>query len=172
MSKTKKMVLLSLFVAGAIVLSIIESALPVPVPIYGVKLGLANIITLVVLYFFGMGEALTVVCIRVLLSSLYGGGFVVFLFSIAGGILSTLTMGLLMKFLADRLSLWTISISGSLMHNMGQLIMAGIVMKDFAVMGYLPVLLVSGVIMGIFIGITGYFLINSLKRIDIFNVKV
>lgn len=172
MSKTKKMVLLSLFTAGAIVLSIIESAFPVPIPVYGVKLGLANIITLVVLYFFGIHEAFTVVCIRVLLTSIYGGGFVVFLFSMTGGILSTVIMWLLMKYLADKLSLWTISVSGSIMHNLGQLVIAGIVMKDFAVMGYLPVLMISGVIMGVFIGIICNLLINSLKNINILNVKL
>lgn len=171
MSNTKKMVLLSLFTAGAIVLSIIESAFPVPLPVYGVKLGLANIITLVVLYFFGIREALTVVCVRVLLTSIFGGGFVVFLFSITGGILSTLIMGLLLKYLAGKLSLWTISVSGSITHNMGQLMVAAIVMQDFAVMGYLPVLLVSGVIMGIFIGIVSHFLINTLKNINVFNMR-
>jgi len=165
------MVLLSFFAAGAIVLSIIESMFPVPLPIYGVKLGLANIITIVLLYFFGIREALMVVCIRVFLSTLYGGGFVVFLFSITGGILSTLVMGFLMKVFFDRLSLSSVSVVGSIMHNLGQLLVAGVVMKDFAVLGYLPVLMISGVIMGVFIGIISNFLISSLKRINVFTIK-
>lgn len=168
MTKTKKMVLLSLFVAGAIVLSIIESIFPVPVPVYGVKLGLANIITIVVLYFFGAKEALSVVCIRVLLSSIYGGGFVVFLFSVTGGILSTIVMWLLMKVLADKVSLVSISIVGSIVHNIGQLTVAGFVLNDFAVMSYLPVLMVSGVIMGVFTGFISSFLIVSLKKTKLF----
>lgn len=168
MTKTKKMVLLSIFAAGAIVLSIIESIFPVPIPVYGVKLGLANIITIVLLYFFGVKETLTVVFIRVFLSSLYGGGFVVFLFSITGGILSTIVMWLLMKILADKISLLSISIVGSIVHNIGQLTVAGFVLNDFAIMAYLPVLMVSGVIMGIFTGLISNFLISSLKKTNIF----
>jgi len=168
MSKTKKLVLLSLFVAGAIVLSIIESMFPVPVAVYGVKLGLANIITIVLLYFFGVKEAVIVVFVRVLLSSMYGGGFVVFLFSVTGGILSAVVMWILMKVLADRVSLVSISIVGSIVHNAGQLIVAGFVLNDFAVMAYLPVLMVSGVIMGVFTGFIGSFLIGSLKKTKLF----
>ena len=81
MNKTKKLVLLSLFISQALVLSIIESWIPFPMVVPGVKLGLANIITLIVIIFFNFKEALIVVIIRTMLSSIFGGGgFVVFLF--------------------------------------------------------------------------------------------
>lgn len=171
MSKTKKLVILAVFAAQAIILSIVEGWFPIPVPFPGVKLGLANIITIVLLSFFGLKETLAVICIRIFISSLYGGGFVVFLFSLTGGILSTLAMYLALKLGRDNVSLWSVSLLGSIFHNLGQLAVAAAVMKDLAVFAYLPVLLISAVIMGVFVGITGTFLVNSLQKTRIFNRK-
>ncbi|MBC7960075.1 MAG: Gx transporter family protein [Vallitaleaceae bacterium] len=168
MTNTKKLVVLSVFAAQAIILSIIENMIPVPLAFPGVKLGLANLVVIVILNFFGLREALTIVFIRVLISSLYGGGFVVFLFSISGGILSTLAMYFALKLGKQNVSLWSVSILGAILHNLGQLIVAAIVMKDIAVLSYLPILMVSGVVMGIFVGITGYLLIEALIKTRVF----
>lgn len=171
MKNTQKMILLALFVAQALVLSIVESWIPVPVPIYGIKLGLANIITIIVIAFWGLPETLVVVIVRVTLASLYTGGFIIFLFSISGGILSAVVMALAYKWLSRKLSILGVSILGSIAHNVGQLGVATIVMRDWAVMMYLPVLLISGIIMGCFVGLSSNYLMSALKKTGIFNSK-
>jgi heptaprenyl diphosphate synthase len=169
MKNTRRLILLGLLVSQALILSIVESWIPLPVAIPGVKLGLANIITLIAIIFFGFREAFLIMCIRVLLSSLYGGGWVVFWFSLAGGILSTIMMGFLYKWASKVFSIIGISIAGSIMHNVGQLIAASIVMRELSVMGYLPVLLVSGIIMGCFVGLCTNFLTKALEKTRILS---
>ena len=149
MSSVKKTVLLGLLISQALVLSIIESWIQIPVPVPGVKLGLANIITVVVIVYFGFREALTVVVVRCVLTSFFGGGgWMFFFFSAAGGILSTMIMSILYKTGRNKFSLTGISIAGAITHNIGQLLVAVFFMRDLAVAVYLPVLLVSGCIMG------------------------
>lgn len=165
MNNTKRMVLLALMISQALVLSIVESWIPLPVAIPGVKLGLANIVTMLVIIFMGAGEALLVTLIRTLLASLFGGGFVIFLFSVTGGILSAIVMALLYKRASKLFSIYAISIVGAITHNIGQLLMASLYMKSLKVMGYLPILLVSGIIMGSFIGLCVTYLSPALKKV-------
>jgi len=166
MKNVKKMVLLAVLISQALVLSIIESwiPLPVPVPVPGIKLGLANIVTIVVIVFFGFRESLLVVLVRCLLSSFFSGGFTVFLFSIAGGILSAVVMSLLNNRFSKVFSIIGISIAGAVMHNIGQIIMAVIVMKDIAVLGYMPVLLIAGIVTGLLVGVSSKLLIKGLDK--------
>ena len=171
MKNTKKLALLALMVSQALILSIVESWIPVPVAIPGVKLGLANIVTLLAIIFFGTRDALIVVCIRVALSSLFGGGLLIFTFSIAGGILSTITMAFLYKKMYNFFSILGISIVGAIMHNIGQLSMASVVMKDFSVLSYLPVLFISGIIMGCIVGICTKMLVPALEKTGIFSQR-
>jgi heptaprenyl diphosphate synthase len=167
MKNIRRLTVLGLLVSQALVLSIIESWIPLPVAIPGVKLGLANIITFIAIIFFSFKEAFLIMCMRVLLSSLFGGGWVVFWFSLAGGILSTIMMGVLYKWASRVLSIIGISIAGSVMHNIGQLIAASIIMRELSVMGYLPVLLISGIIMGYFVGLCTNFLAKALSKTKI-----
>ncbi|HHY78606.1 MAG TPA: Gx transporter family protein, partial [Clostridiales bacterium] len=95
MTRVRKMVLLSILISQALVLHVIERAIPVPVPVPGVKLGLANIISLITIILFGYKEAVVVVTIRTLLGSLFGGGLSSFMYSLAGGLLSTSVMALM-----------------------------------------------------------------------------
>jgi heptaprenyl diphosphate synthase len=168
LKKTRKLVLLALFTAQAIVLSIVESWLPIPAAVPGVKLGLANIITLSVIIFFGFREAIAVVIVRTVLVSFYAGGPMVFLFSAAGGILSTAAMAVLYSRMSRIFSIIGVSIAGAIMHNLGQLIMASFVMKEVSVLLYLPILIVSGIIMGCFVGLCTNFLVKALKKTNIF----
>ena len=165
MTNTKRLVLLALMISQALVLSIVESWIPIPIAIPGVKLGLANIVTLIVIIFFGFADAIAVTLIRTFLASVFGGGFVIFLFSVSGGILSTLVMGILYKRGSKVFSILGISIIGAIMHNIGQLLMASFVMRNFNVMTYLPILLVSGIIMGCFVGLCVQFLSKALKTV-------
>lgn len=168
MKNTKRFILLALMVSQALILSIVESWIPLPVAIYGIKLGLANIITIMVIIFFGFKEALLVVTIRCILSAIFAGGPIVFLFSIAGGLLSTVVMSLLYKRLSKYFSIIGVSIAGAVTHNIGQIIMACIVMRELSVLSYLPFLLISGIIMGCFVGLCSNFLSKALERARLF----
>ena len=168
MKNTRHLIILALLASQAIILSIIESWIPIPSVVPGVKLGLANIVTLVVIVFFGLKDALAVVTVRCLLTSVFGGGFSLLPFSLAGGILSTLIMYLLFKRFAKVFSTIGISIAGSVMHNLGQLMVASAIMWDLSVFGYLPILLVSGIIMGCFVGLCTYFITSALKKTGLF----
>mgnify|MGYP000890030718 FL=1 len=167
MKGTKKLVVLALFVSQALVLSIIESFIPIPVGIPGIKLGLANIITMILIMHFGLKETLAVVVVRCLLSSIFGGGLVIFLFSVAGGILSALVMYFLNKRMSRFLSVVGISISGAVAHNIGQVLVAVVILQTSAVLSYLPVLMVSGIIMGCFVGFCSMFLSRAIEKTNI-----
>lgn len=169
--KTKKMVLISLFISQALILSIIESWIPIPIPMPGVKLGLANIITLIVIIFFGFKEALTVVIIRTMLASIFGGGgLIVFLFSSVGGVSSVIVMASLYKVKYDIFSTVGISVAGAAAHNIGQVLVAILIMQDIAIITILPLLLILGSIMGILVGIASNFLEEKLRKAKIFGM--
>jgi len=169
-NNVKKTILLGLFVSQALILSIVESWIPVPAPVPGVKLGLANIITVITIIFFGFREALAVVFVRCVLSSIFGGGgWMLFLFSVTGGILSAAVMSLLYKSGRDKFSITGISIAGAISHNIGQILVAAFFMKDLAVAVVLPVLLISGCIMGFFVGLVSSFLEGALRKTRIFD---
>ena len=165
MNKTRKIALLSILISQALVLHIIERAIPVPVPVPGIKLGLANIISLFTIIVFGYKEVFALVIVRTFLGSLFGGGFSSFLYSISGGLLSASVMYLLYSKYKDLFSIPTISIVGAVFHNIGQIGIASIVMQNMHLFYYLPVLLISGVITGIMIGFMVQFTMEPLKRI-------
>lgn len=168
MTKSKRLVLLALMVAQAMILSIVETWIPVSAVIPGVKLGLANIITLIVIIYFGLKDALAVVTVRCILTSMFAGGISLLPFSLTGGVLSTLVMYLLYKKFYKNFSLIGISVGGSTMHNTGQILAASVVMRDLSVFGYLPVLMVSGIIMGCFTGLCVHYMSAALKRTGLF----
>lgn len=170
MNNVKKTILLGLFVSQALILSIVESWIPVPAPVPGVKLGLANIITVTVIIFFGFREAVSVVIVRCVLSAIFGGGgWMIFLFSVSGGVLSTIVMAVLYKSGRNKFSVTGISIAGAIAHNIGQILIAAFFMKDLAVAIVLPVLLVSGSVMGFFVGLVSTFLEGALRKTRIFD---
>ncbi len=163
MKKTKKMVLLSILVAIALVIYLIEAQIPVLFP--GVKLGLANSISLVALILLGWKEAFLIMVLRTLLGSIFGGSMSAFMFSIAGGILSNIVMVLLYKYLKNALSLPTISVCGAVFHNVGQLLVAAFIIQDLRIYIYLPVLLISAIVTGYFIGVLAGVLKSRLGKI-------
>lgn len=167
MNNTKRIVVLGLMVALSLVLSIIESWFPLPVPVPGVKLGLANIITITVIIFFGFADVLSVVFTRCILSSIFGGGITGFLFSISGGMLSAIAMYILYKKGSKLFSTIGISVAGAVTHNIAQIVVASFIMKDIAVFAILPLLLISGGVMGIFIGLCSGFLERAIRNTKI-----
>ena len=163
MKKTKKMVLLSILVSIALVIYLIEAQIPGLMP--GIKLGLANSISLVALILLGWKEAFLIMILRTILGSIFGGSISAFMFSIAGGILSNIVMILLYKNFKSYLSLPTISVCGAVFHNIGQLLVAAFVIQDARIYVYLPVLLISAIVTGYFIGILSSILKNRLGKI-------
>ncbi|WP_347489893.1 Gx transporter family protein [Desulfoscipio sp. XC116] len=164
MLNTKRMVIIALFIAQATVLNIIEGFISLPIAVPGVKLGLANIITLLALLILGWKDTFLIVTLRCLLAALYGGNPIGFLFSISGGLLSTLIMVLMWRYLNRQVNIVTISLVGATAHNIGQLFAAGLLMQDFRIYVYLPVLLVSALITGYIVGVVATQTYNVLIK--------
>lgn len=155
--RTKKIALGGILTALAMIFSYIESLipipLPVPLPVPGVKLGIANIAIISVLYLLGSGQALLVNLLRITLTAVLFGNFNSFLFSMAGGMLSLLVMVLLKK--SGHFSIVGVSVAGGVFHNVGQITAAVFLMDTTAIYYYLPVLLIFGIVTGIIIGLMG-----------------
>jgi heptaprenyl diphosphate synthase len=166
MSRNRKMVFISLLVAQALVLNIIERMIPVPFISPGAKLGLANIITVVAIYLLTFKDVFAIVILRVILGSLVGGNLSGFFYSLSGGILSLFAMYVMYKLGKDKISIIGVSIIGAVFHNIGQILIAALVIQNIKIAAYLPILLVAGVGTGIFVGITAKQLIVYLKRFN------
>ena len=157
--KTKKIALTAMCVALAMILSYVESLLPSPgVP--GVKLGLANLVVIFALYKLGWGEAAGISLLRVFLVALLFGHAASLMYSAAGAVLSLAGMIALKK--TDRLSCVAVSVIGGVLHNIGQILMAWLLMGRNVVY-YLPVLIVSGVGAGVAIGVVSALLIRRIE---------
>lgn len=159
---THRVVFLALLIAMGTALHVAEALLPIPLPIPGIKLGLANIVTLLAIYLYGFRDGLTVALLRVLLGSLIGGVFLApgFLLGISGAIISTLIMATLLRY-TRCFTLIGISMAGAVGHNIGQLLAASLLLQSNAIFFYLPVLLLAGIPSGIF---TGYLLTVLLEH--------
>lgn len=164
MSRNHKLVFISLLVAQALVLNIFERMIPVPFITPGAKLGLANIITVVAIYMLTLKETTLIVVLRVVLATFLGGTLSSFFYSMSGGLLSMLAMYLVKVIGRDKVSIIGVSIIGAVFHNIGQVLIAAIIIQNLKIAGYLPVLLVAGVGTGIFVGVTAKQLMVYLKR--------
>ena len=154
--KHKKTVLLALFTAMALVLSLVESALPPLAPIPGIKLGLANIITLILLQYFSSTETFYALLARILLSCLFAGQAMTLIYSLSGGILCFLCMWGVKKLLRGHFTYLT-GMTGGCTHNIGQILAAWLVTGTPHVLFYLPILLISGLLTGLFTGLCAHF---------------
>ena len=139
------------FTALALIFSYIETLIPISFGIPGVKLGLANLIIVIALYKIPLREVYVLSVVRVLLSGVLFGNYFSIAYSLAGGLLSLTVMALLKK--TGGFSVIGISIAGGVCHNIGQLVVAMIVVETFAMSYYMPVLLVAGLITGFLIGV-------------------
>ena len=148
----KKIALLAVMVALAVVLSLLESLIPAPAPVQGLKLGLANIVALVLLIRFRLTDVLVVSIMRSVFAAFFSGAISSMMFSLAGGILSCLIMWLFYRKINLNISIIGISIIGAATHNTAQIFVAMFLMKDMAILRYLPVLLLSSVFTGFAIG--------------------
>lgn len=150
--------------AVALTIFIVELQLPELVPIPGVKLGLANIVTVTALFTLGPADALAILLCRIILGSLFSGNMMALLYSLSGGLLSFLVMLLLRKILTEK-QLWAASVFAAAAHNLGQILAAVAVTATPSLMLYLPVLVVSGVVTGLFTGAAAQFAVKRLSGV-------
>jgi heptaprenyl diphosphate synthase len=160
--KLRRMTLSALLCAVALMLSYIEALLPFDFGIPGMKLGLANLATVLLLYLLGIPYAALVSLARILLSSFLFGNPVSLLYSLAGGVFSFVGMMLLKRIPA--MGIPGVSVAGGVLHNVGQILIACLTFKTLRLSYYLPVLTVTGIITGLLIGILAKTLLPYLKK--------
>lgn len=166
--RTKKTAFIGLAASLALLLSYVEFLLPplfVSVP--GIKLGLPNVIILYVLYCMGVRHAALVSFTRLCVSSLLFGNAMTFAYSAAGAVLSLLVMCVLKK--TDKLSTVGVSVAGGITHNLGQILVAMVVLDTPQIAFYMIVLAVTGTISGIFIGLCGALMVKRISKNKLFK---
>lgn len=159
---SRKVAFYGIFAALAILMGYVEAMLPSPVPIQGVKLGLANVIVLIALYFMGGKAALGINMIRVIISALLFNGFSGFLYSMAGAGASFIVMLLAKKIRSS--SIIGVSVLGGVTHNIAQIAVAAAVLNTPGLLYYVPVLLISGTIMGVITGIVAKYCLSHIEK--------
>ena len=151
------------FTALALLFSYIESLIPFHIGIPGVKLGLANLIIVIALYKMNARQAFLLSVTRIVLAGFLFGNLFSILYSLAGGMLSLIVMILLKK--QNGFSVMGVSVAGGVFHNVGQLVIAMLVTESLNLVYYVPVLMISGLITGIFIGIIANEMLKRLRRL-------
>lgn len=163
----KRLVLNSLLVAVSLIIFIIEGLIPPLAPIPGIKIGLANIITLFAIYRVGNRDAFMILMVRIFIASMFAGQMMMLFYSLAGGIFCWVAMVAAKKWLDDS-KLWATSVIGAVFHNLGQIIVAVIVMQTKEIFFYFPFLLVSGMIAGAFTGLCCRLLVKHFDKIQVY----
>ena len=163
--RTKKLALSAILAALAMILSYVEAMVPMPVPIPGIKLGLANLVILLAIYRLGFKYALAINCIRICVTGLLFTGVFGILYSLAGGLLSLLVMYLLYR--TEIFSMVGVSMAGGVAHNLGQLLTACLIMSNIRLMSYFAVLLFAGIGSGILMGIVAWLVCQRLPHLKI-----
>lgn len=159
----KKLTLSAMLAAISICIFSIEAYIPPPVSLPGIKCGLSNVITLIALFLLGGREALLILFIRIILTSLFFTSGLSLAYSLIGGISAFLIMLLLKPLLKD--CIWVLSVFGALAHNFGQIVTAAFLMHTAAIYSYLPILIISAVITGTFTGIAAQTAILKSKHL-------
>ena len=184
----KKLALMAVLTAIALIIFIVEAQIPLPIPVPGMKLGLANTVTLFALFFgvknhpdsegktdeptpcllpclhyFTTGNVLAILLCRIFLGAMFTGRLVAFIYSIAGGLLAFTAMVIMKRFVTDK-QIWVCGAAGAVFHNIGQIIAAILITGTPAIAAYLPVLIVTGVFTGVFTGLIAQFTLERLRR--------
>ena len=164
MNKTKSLALVSVLLAAALALSYMERFFPLQLilPLPGVKIGLANIVSLVALYLIGAKYAFSILIVRCILTSFFAGSVTSFLFSMTGGVFAMLIMLLSMPL--PFLSVYGVSILGAAAHNIGQIAAAMILMNSVYIGAYLPYLLIISLFTGFLTGLLSSGVIRALLQ--------
>jgi len=162
-SKIQKMLFIALISSLAVVLSYLERFIPLPGFIPGMKLGLANIMTVAALYYFSNKDVFTIVILRIFVSLLIAGNVVGFIYSLAGGLLSFAGMALLLRYFQKWVSPIGVSVFGAFLHNVAQLSVLGIIMHSVTIsISYSPIIIFTSLATGFFVGLTANLLNDNI----------
>lgn len=160
--KAKKLTRMALLTAIALILFLVEAQLPPLAPIPGIKLGLANVITVYAMFVLSPGDTLLILLCRVFLGSVFSGQMMNLFYSLGGGLLCWLAM-LVLRRVVSRRQIWVCSVIGAMCHNIGQILVAIWITRTPSLIVYLPVLLVSGILTGLFTGLVAQFVLQRLE---------
>lgn len=161
--KTKKLTQLALLTCLSLIIFLVEAQIPNPIPVPGAKLGLANIVTVYAIFYFRAGEVLLMILSRIILGSIFSGNLMSLMYSLAGGLLCFLVMLLAKRFLSLN-QIWVCSVLGSIAHNCGQILVAVFIAGSWRMVFYLPYLLISGILAGLFTGFIAQYLVNRQTK--------
>jgi heptaprenyl diphosphate synthase len=161
--QVKRLTRTAMLTAVALTIFMVELQLPNLTPIPGVKLGLANIITVYAMFVLGPVDTACILLARILLGSMFSGQMMSLFYSLAGGTLCYLVMLVLRKLLTLK-QIWVCSVLGAVAHNLGQITVAILIARAPALIYYLPVLMVSGILAGIFTGLCAQFVVNRMPE--------
>lgn len=168
-NQSKKIANMAMLVAVAMIFSYVESLIPINFGVPGMKLGIANLVTVTGLYFLAVPEVMAIVVMRVLLTGFLFGNGMSIIYSLAGGLLSVLVMAGMKKL--KGFSIIGISMAGGIAHNIGQLAVAALVVESLKLVYYLPALLAAGAVTGFLIGLVSGKLIPVVKREAVKSLK-
>ena len=162
--KTRKMTQMALLSAIALTIFMVEAQIPALVPIPGVKLGLANIVTVFAVFAMGPKEASAILFVRIFLGAVFAGNFSTIFYSAAGGALAILVTILLRKILTEK-QLWVAGIMGAIAHSIGQMAMAVAITQTVGLVSYLPMMIVCSIITGLFTGLCAQFMLDRGEKL-------
>lgn len=159
--KTRRLTMAAVLTAVALTLFVVEAQIPMPVPVPGVKLGLANVVTVAAVFLLGGRQAAAILLVRILLGSVYAG-LSTFPYALAGGVCSIGAVLAVRRVLRSN-QIWIASVLGGMCHNLGQMAAALLITQTPALVVYLPVLLISGMITGLFTGLCAQAAVSRLR---------
>lgn len=162
--KTKKLTVLALLSAIALTIFVIEAQIPALVPIPGVKLGLANIVTVFTVFAFRGRDGAAVLFVRIFLGAVFAGNFSTIFYSAAGGALAIMTTMGLKRILTNH-QLWVAGALGAVAHSIGQMAMAVALTGTPGLLIYLPIMIVCSIITGLFTGLCAQFVLNRGEKL-------
>lgn len=169
MNKKKRDAVIIILICNAILISLLELIIPIPIPIPGVKLGLGNIITIIAIAFLDLKDVLIIVFLKCIVVAVLSKGITVLPFSLAGGLLSAVIMWLLYKKMSRVFSIKGISIIGAIVHNIAQLTVASLILREIVILYYLPILLISAIITGLITGSISELTVREIEKRGIFS---
>ena len=163
--KTRRLALSAMLAALALIFSYVEAMIPIPVPVPGIKLGIANLVIVMAIYKLGFRYAFTINCVRIVIAGLLFSGVFGMFYSFAGGILSIAVMYLLYR--TGWFSMIGVSMAGGVAHNLGQLITACLIVSNIRLMSYFSILLFSGLFSGIAVGFLAALIYRRLPDMQV-----
>ena len=173
MKQTKHLIYMSLLVAMALALHLVERSIPVPFMTPGAKLGLANLVTVIALYTLDKkSDVAKIIATRIILSAIFGGSVSGLMYGSMGALFSFIIMLVIKEGLKEKVSIIGVSAAGAVLHNIGQLLVAALIVQNIGVMLYLPVLSLAGIVTGIFVGMTANYTVAHMYKLPFFKEVV